>query len=210
MADTTTVETATPEVVKNDVTPVATPPSVNSNDNSEVEKLRKELEQSQMRANQLENEKKKREEADADIKRKQLEDQEQWKEVAEQEKAKREALETEKQEAETKQTLSIAEQSIFAEFSPEAIEVAQEAGLTLTEDSDEAKNTLKSKLEKIQAKVITGNTVTPNNPGNLPETNDRAQLVQAMRNGDKQAKDKVISTLPVLDVMRAQAGYTKQ
>lgn len=215
MADTPQGETVVQEPPKNDVTPVAAPAPQqdNSNDKSEVEKLKEELklaQQKAMRVGQVENELERMKKAEDERKSKQLEEQEQWKELAEQEKAKREALETERLEAETREKLRLAQETIFAEFSPEAIEVAQEAGLSLTEDSDEAKANLKSKLEKISQKVITGNKVTANNPGEQPQNEDRAQQVQEMRMGNKEARDKVIGNLKVLDTMRAQAGYVKQ
>lgn len=208
MSDTTTVETATP-VVKNEVTPPSAPaPQVNTTDNSELDRVKKELEQTQMRANQLNNQLEAKAKAEEEAKAKQLEEQNEFKSLYEQEKAKREAQDNERQEAETKQNLTIAEQAIFAEFDPSAIEVAKDAGLTLTEDSDEAKAALKTKLEKIQSKVVTGN-VTSNNPGSLPEKNDRAELLPAMRAGSTEARDKAVGTLKSLDVMRAQAGYTQ-
>lgn len=207
-------ETVVQEPPKNDVTPVAAPePQVNSNDSSELDKLKAELKeanQKAMRVGQVENELKRIKDAQEADQRKQLEDQEQWKEVAEQEKAKREELEKGNQDRETQEALRISKEAIFAEFSPEAIEVAEEAGLTLSEDTDDAKATLKSKLEKISQKVITGNKVTPNNPGAEVQPDDRAQKVQAMRAGNTKARDEVIGSLKSLDAMRAQAGYTPE
>ena len=209
MTDTTQVETATQEEVKNNVTTPSAPSQVNTTDNGEVEKLRKELEQAQMRANQLNNQLEAKAKAEEAERQKQLEEQNEFKSLYEQEKTKREAIESERQEAETKQTLRLSEEAIFAEFDPTAIEVAKEAGLSLTEDSDEAKAILKSKLEKIAQKVVTTNKVTSNNPGPQPENHEeRAELVQAMRAGNHQARDKVVSTLSSLDAMRKQAGYT--
>lgn len=209
MSDTTPVETATP-VVKNEVTPPSAPaPQVNTTDNSELDKLKKELEQTQMRANQLNNQLEAKAKAEEEAKAKKLEEQNEFKSLYEQEKAKREAVETERQEAETKQSLSIAEQAIFAEFDPSAIEVAKDAGLSLSEDSDEAKAALKTKLEKIQSKLVS-TPVSSNNPGITPENPDQTQKIRAMRAGNTQARDEVIGGLKSLDFMRAQAGYTKQ
>lgn len=216
MADTPTNGETVPPVVKNDVTPPAAPqsapaPQVNTTDNGEVEKLRKELEQAQMRANQLNNQLEAKAKAEEEARQKQLEDQNEFKSLYEQEKTKREAIENERQEAETKQALRLSEETIFAEFDPTAIEVAKEAGLSLTDDSDEAKAALKAKLEKIAQKVVTTNKVTPNNPGAQPENHEeRAQLVQAMRAGNHQARDKVVRELSSLDLMRKQAGYSQQ
>lgn len=207
--DTTKVETPAP-VVKNEVTPPSAPaPQVNATDNSELDKLKKELEQTQMRANQLNNQLEAKAKAEEEAKAKKLEEQNEFKSLYEQEKAKREAVENERQEAETKQALSIAEQAIFAEFDPSAIEVAKDAGLSLSEDSDEAKAALKTKLEKIQSKLVS-TPVSSNNPGITPENPDQTKKIEAMRAGNTQARDEVIGGLKSLDFMRAQAGYTKQ
>ncbi len=209
MAGTPTGETVVSEDSKTTVTTPSAPPQVNTTDNSESEKLRKELEQAQMRANQLQNQLEAKSKAEEEARQKQLEEQNEFKSLYEQEKAKREAIETERQEAETKQSLSLAEQAIFAEFDPEAIEIAKEAGLSLNDDSDEAKTTLKSKLEKIQSKVV-NKSVTPNNPGSVQEPDNKAELLQRMRAGDTKARDEAVSGLKSLDFMRQQAGYTKQ
>lgn len=211
MADTPTGETVVQEPPKNDVTPVAAPaPQVNSNENGEVERHKKEAAQAQMRANQLENELKKIREQQEAQKQKELEEQEQYKSLYEQEKAKREAAEIEQQEAQRKAELEQTQNTIFAEFNQEAIEVAKEAGLTLTDTTDEAKNAFKERMTRIQERTITGRSVTPNNPGtDTPQEIDRAQEIQAMRAGNKEARSKLISNLPVLDAMRKQAGYEK-
>jgi hypothetical protein len=213
MADTDTKpsETATPAEVKNDATPPSVPADqVNATDNSELEKLKKEKEQAEMRANQLANQLKAKEDAEAETKRKQLEDQQEWKQIAEQNQAKLDAIQQESDEKAKAETLRLAEETIFAEFSQEAIEVAKEAGLALPEDSDSARQTFKEKLQKISDKVVSSNKVTPNNPGTTPETSDRAELVERMRNGDKEATGKVVSELKSLDFMRQQAGYTNE
>lgn len=211
MTDTPNGETATQEEVKNNVTTPSAPAQVNTTDTGELDKLKKELEQTQMRANQLNNQLEAKAKAEEEARAKQLEEQNEFKSLYEQEKAKREAADKERQEAETKQALTLSQDTIFAEFDPSAVEVAKEAGLTLTEDSDEAKNAFKARLQKIADKVVSTNKVTSNNqaPDNTVAP-ERAELVGQMRAGSKDARDKVISTLPVLDVMRKQAGYTQQ
>ena len=83
MSDTTPiVETVKTEAPSNNATPTATP-QVNAVDTAEVERLRKEKEQADMRIRQLENEAKKRQEADEATRLTQLEEQNEWKTVAE-------------------------------------------------------------------------------------------------------------------------------
>jgi hypothetical protein len=212
MADTPTGETVTPGDSQPTVqTPAAPAPApANASDQADVERLRKEKEQADLRIRQLENEKAARDKADEEAKQQRLADNDEWKQIAEQEKAKREALENERQEAETKQALRLSEEAIFAEFSQDAIDVAKEAGLSLTEDSDSAKEAFKSRMQKISEKVVSTPQVTPNNPGVTPEANDRAELVQRMRYGDTAARDQAVNGLKSLDFMRAQAGYTNE
>lgn len=204
-------ETENPGASQTPATPAATPAPVQDNGSAaDVERLRKEKEQAQMRINQLEKEAEARKKADEEAQQKRLEEQNEYKSLFEQEKAKREAIENERQEAETKEQKRLAEETIFAEFSQEAIEVAKEAGLALKDDSDEAKADFKQRLEKISQRVTSNAGVTPNNPGVQEQTVDRSEQVQRMRMGDKNARDQVINSLPVLDVMRKQAGYTSQ
>lgn len=210
MTDTPSGETATQEEVKNNVTTPSVPTQVTTTDNGEAEKLRKELEQAQMRTNQLQNQLDAKAKAEEEARNQALEEQNEFKSLYEQEKAKREASENERQEAEAKEALRISQEAIFAEFPEDAIDIAKEAGLGLAEDSEEAKTALKERMQKIADKVVSTNKVTPNNPGAQVQNDERAELVKQMRYGNKEARAKVINTLPVLDQMRKQAGYTNQ
>lgn len=211
MAGTSKDETVTQGDSQTTVTTATTPdpaPAVQDNGSAaEVERLRKEAEQKELRIRQLENEKAAREKAEQEAQQKQLEEQNEFKSLYEQEKAKREAIENERLEAEAKESKRLAEETIFAEFSQEAIEVAKEAGLSLKDDSDEAKADFKERLSKISQKVASNAGVTPNNPGVQEQPVDRSEQLQQMRAGNKQVRDQVINSLPVLDVMRKQAGY---
>src|SRR4051812_21998082 len=95
MADTPTGETVTPEALENKVTPVAAPVA-NAVDPAEVERLRKEVEQTNLRNRQLQNEADARKKAEDERVAKELESQNEYKLLHEQEKAKREELEAEK------------------------------------------------------------------------------------------------------------------
>lgn len=194
---------------KNDATPsVPASAPVNTVDTAEVERLKKEATQAQMRANQLENELKKREAAEEAARLKQLEENNEWKSIAEQNKAKLEALEAERESEQRSKELLTAKQEVFKEFPAEVIELAEETGLSLADSTDEAKEALKAKLEKISARVVTKAPVTPNNPANPnPPDADRAEKLKRMAYGDKQARADVIGSLPGVEAMRKMAGF---
>lgn len=206
-----TGETANPKPLENNASqPSAPQPVVNTVDQAEVERLKKEAEQARMRANQLENELKKKKEAEEAAKLKQLEEQNEWKSVAEQERAKREALEQEREAEERAKTLSTAKQEIFKGFPAEVIEIAEETGLGLTEDTDEARAALKEKLDKINARVVKTSTPGPNNPQTpSPVAANRQELIKQAKYGNREARMKVISTIPAVQEMRRQAGFTE-
>ena len=206
MTDTPNSETVVEP--KNDATPSAPQPVVNTVDTAEVERLKKEAAQAQMRANQLENELKKREAAEEAAKLKQLEENNEWKSVAEQNRIKLEALEAEREADERAKELAAAKQEVFKEFPAEVIELAEETGLNLSDVTDDAKEALKAKLEKIQSRVVTNKPVTPNNPANpAPVDADRSEKLKRMAYGDKQAREEIISSLPGVEAMRKMAGF---
>lgn len=206
MTDTPNSETVVEP--KNDATPSAPQPVVNTVDTAEVERLKKEAAQAQMRANQLENELKKREAAEEAAKLKQLEENNEWKSVAEQNRIKLEALEAEREADERAKELAAAKQEVFKEFPAEVIELAEETGLSLSDVTDDAKEALKAKLEKIQSRVVTNKPVTPNNPANpAPVDADRSEKLKRMAYGDKQAREEIISSLPGVEAMRKMAGF---
>jgi hypothetical protein len=195
MADTPqTGETVVNEELKNEGTPTSTQPQGNASDQA-AEQLRKEKEQAQMRANQLENELKKIREAEEAAKQKQLEEQNEFKSLYEQEKAKREEFEKERQEAEAKAQLSSAENEVFGEFPDDVVEIAKDAGIGLNETSDEAKERLRSTLSKLSGK--TDNTPKPNN-GNTPPTPKMTRdelLAEHAKNPNPNLMDEAIAQL---------------
>lgn len=193
---------------KNDATPSVPAPQVNTVDTAEVERLKKEAAQAQMRANQLENELRKREAAEEAARLKQLEENNEWKSVAEQNRAKLEALEAEREAEERSKELAAAKQEVFKQFPAEVIELAEETGLSLSDATEDAKEALKAKLEKIQSKVVTSKPVTPNNPANPnPPDADRSEKLKRMAYGDKQARQEIIGSLPGVEAMRKMAGF---
>lgn len=206
MADTPTGETVTPGDSQTTVTTASTPPQDNASA-AEVERLRKQVQQTELERNQLRNRLEAEEKAKEEAQRKRLEEQDEWKQIAEQERIKREALETERETEQRSQQLTSATNQIFAEFPKDAVELAQEMGLTLADDSEAAKEQLKTKLSNIAAKVSSQTTTTPNNPAAPPATADKAELLARMGNGDKEARASLIGNIPAVQAMKKQAGW---
>ena len=211
MADTPTGETVTPEAPSNNATPTATP-VVNAVDPAEFERLKKEAEQATLRANQLANQLKAKEEAEAASKAKQLEENQQFKELWEKSEAEKQALLDKQAEEQRKAELANQTSTVLSSYSPTVQELARTAGLTLSDDSDEAQAELKAKLDAFAAKVPSAR-VEPNNPApSAPGTPDRESALNVMRmnnvpNSAKQAATKkAIGSLESMKVLRANAG----
>lgn len=151
-----------------------------------VEELRKKLEQQEMRANQLANKLKAKEEAEEEATRKQLEQKEEFKSLYEQEQAKREELERTIEEEKKKKSLEKVSEGIFSEYSEDVRALADEVGLTLTDDSEEAQQLLKDKLDKINSKVVKTSEPKPNNPnpGQKTVTLDEGEIREALRSDE--------------------------
>lgn len=192
MAETPNGETQNQPPLKNDG---------NSSDSSqlaaEIERMRKEKEQAEMRANQLANELKAKADAEEAARLKKLEEENEWKQLAEQEKAKREALEQEREAAAAKVELQNSQSEIFKEFPQEVVEVATEAGLGLSEASEEAKEKLRASLTKLSEKIAGQAGVRPNNPSvPQPSGKTREELLQAhAQNSSPRAFQEAVSGL---------------
>lgn len=202
MADTPNGETANPGASQTPVTTVVTPPAQsNAADPAEVERLRKQAEQAEMRARQLENEKAERDKRDAEAEQKRLEEQNEYKSLFEQEKAKREAFEKEREEAVAKIELEKSQAEVYKEFPDDVVELAKDTGLTLNESSEEAKEALKTKLNKLSERVSGKNAVTSNNGNETTNKPDRHALmeqhakVQSITPGDTPVFHQALSEL---------------
>lgn len=158
-------ETGTPKAPENGTPPPAPTQGNAGNDASEVEKLRKERDQAQMRANQLEKEKVAREKAEADKQARELEEQNEFKTLHEQEKAKREALEGQIAAEANRKELDKAKSTLLSDYSDEVKELAEEAGMTLGSADEADVAAFKEKLDKIQKRLGATGKVKPNNPG---------------------------------------------
>jgi len=207
MADTVNhTETVAPEPLSNDGNPSATP--VVNVDAAEVERLKKEADQAKMEAAQARNEAAKMKAEQESIKAKQLEENEEFKTLYEQSQAKLKEIEAEQAARERAAELKGQTEKVYAEYPSNVVELARTAGLTLSDDSDEAVSALKEKLDTFKAKVGAP-TPSANNPrpeANNPSTNE--QLLQRMRGGDKTATYEYIQNLPSIKRMKeiAQNG----
>jgi ABC-type proline/glycine betaine transport system ATPase subunit len=161
--------------VQTPATPAVAPatPQVNAGDPAEVERLRKENEQKDLRVRQLENERAAREKADEEAKAKALEEQNQFKDLYEQEKAKREAAEAEAEKTQRESELKKARADVLAEYNEDVRALAEEVGIDLTDTDDSAVASFKEKLDKINTRVATTGTVGPNN---RQANNDKTEL----------------------------------
>lgn len=206
-----TPETAPPGDSKTTVQPQA-PVQGNASDPAEVERLRKEAQQQTMRANQLQKDLEARKKADEEARQKQLEENEQFKDLWEKEKAEKEALISEREAAQRKAELQAETSNLFKDYSPAVQDVARTTGLSLTDDSDEAKAELKSKLDTITSKIGSPRVEANNPPPSETPTPDREQAIKVMRmnnvpNSTKQAATRqAVGTLESLKTMKAQAG----
>jgi hypothetical protein len=200
-------ETVNPEAPSN--TPVQTPAPApgNASDPAEVERLKKEAEQATLRANQLANQLKAREEKEAEDERKRLEEQQEYKTLAEQAQAKLDAMEAEKRTEAEKRETAEAKAEIFKGYSEAAIELANDAGVDLTDTSDEAQAKLRSTLDKLQAKVA-DKPVTPNNGANTaPNPVNRDELLQQYATDNRESTfDAALQTIPGIQAMKASNG----
>lgn len=194
------------EPVKNDAPTVTEP-------NTELIAANKRAEQAEMRARQLENEKKDREKLDEVARQKQLEDNEEFKTLYEREKEARERLEAERQDEDTRKTIQSAKAEIFAGYSPEVIELAEATGIDLYDESDASQEAFKAKLDIITSKIpTTTKTVHGSNPSPTAPalTDDTKVLLNRLRYDDRSisrsARRTLISNLPELREMRGIAN----
>lgn len=163
MADTPTGETVTPGDSQTTVTPPTTP--VVNVDSAEVERLRKEKEQSDLRIRQLENEAAARKKTEDDLKAKQLEEKEEFRTLYEQTQARLKEIEDTQSAQDRQKELETATADVLKDYPENVQSLAKTAGLTLIDDSDASKTILKEKLDAFKAQIGTGTPgVRSNNP----------------------------------------------
>jgi len=172
MADTTPVETAAVAPSNEPNTPA---PVVGIVD---VEAAKREAAQAQIRANQLQNELDRIKAEQATAQQKQLEEKEEFKTLYEQTQTRLKEIEDASVAKERTQQLTSDTNAILSEYSDSVVELAKTVGLSLTDDSDAAKASLKEKLDAFKAKVGVAATVTSNNPSNPVQASDAADSVK--------------------------------
>lgn len=204
MADTPAGETVPPG---DSQTPVTTPaaPVANASDPAEVDRLRKEKEQADLRIRQLENEKVARDKADEEARQKQLEEKEEWKTVAEEAKSKLDAIEAEKATAERNAELKAESAKVLDEFAPEVKKVAETAGMSLADNTAEAIAEFKTKLtalaETVKAPTPAGNNPPPRgDDASLPS----AEVLTAIKYGNKDARKAYIQQSPSIQAVKKE------
>lgn len=204
MADgTPSGETSTPETPKNGTQPPA-PTQGNAGtsvDVGELEKLRKERDQAQMRANQLQKEKEAKDKAAADAEAKKLEEQNQFKDLYEQEKAKREGLEGSLEAEKAAKKLKDAKATVLADYPDELKSLAEDAGIEPASADEVDMNAFKAKLDKLHNAVGAKGKVGPNNPGNPGSTNQPSgdELKSALK--DQNKFEEILSKRPGIAAM---------
>lgn len=216
MAEGTDVTPVTPETApsgdsKTTVQPQA-PVSGNASDPAEVERLRKEAQQQTMRANQLQKDLEARKKADEEARQKQLEENEQFKDLWEKEKAEKEALISERETARRKAELQAETSNLFKDYSPAVQKLAVTAGLSLSDDSDEAKADLKAKLDTFSSEIGSPRVEANNPPPTETPTPDREQAIKVMRMNNvpnstrRNAVKTAVGNLESIKAMKAQVG----
>lgn len=149
--------------VNNPVTPAAEKPGEKKPD-AQVEQLRKEKEQAEMRANQLANQLKAKEDAEREAEEKRLEEENQYKDLYEKRDARVKELEAEADRRERETLLKAKAEEIYKDYPDIVREVAEDAELKLADTDEDSVEAFKKKLDNFKTKL--GNAkVTPNNPG---------------------------------------------
>jgi chromosome segregation ATPase len=199
-------ETPAPVAPSNEPGNTNTPPQVTVS--ADVEAAKREAEQAKIRANQLANEKKALEDKLAEVERKKLEEKEEFKTLYEQTNARLAEREAADAAKERSAELTKATEAVYAEYPSNVVELAKTAGLSLSDDSEEAAKALKEKLEVFKSKVGPS-APSANNPRPVtPEVASREEQMKRIRGGDKAALGEFIRSNPGIQRMKeiAQNG----
>lgn len=200
MADTPkSGDPVTPATPSNEPSPSGTPAPTEpvKTDDGEVERLRKEIAQRELRerqlANELEAERKAKAEAEAD----KLKENEEFKTLYEQSEAKLKAYEAEQEEAKTKAELKSAEDEILGEYDEAVRKEAKELGFSLTDTTDESKTILKNRLDKIKG-MVSNERITPNNPAPNQKAKPSFENDKGVIEGEVQGSkfDEIVAQMP--------------
>lgn len=215
MADTVeSTETAPTEPLKNDA-----PAATSTVTPEEAAELKRQRDQAEMRARQLEKEKQDREKQDEEAARKKLAQDSEYQTLAEREKERADRLQQEIDDTNRRTTLQQAENSILSGFSSEVRDTAQDLGINLLDDDDTSKTAFTQKLESIQTRLgapaptVKGNNPPPSskpNTDNVEKDKDLARLRYSDNPEAKgvadAAKKRVFSNLESIKEMKRSAG----
>jgi len=171
---------------------------------TEVEKLRKQLQQEQMEKNMLRNKLSDKEKAEEEAAKKKLEENEQFNKLYEQEKAAREKLEAELEAKEQNAKKAELKSTVENDFSAETIELARETGIDLADTDEEAVESYKAKLAKIEEKTKSSGKIGGNNPGTptTPPIPEGDELKAALK--DPAMFDDLVSRMPGIAQMMSK------
>lgn len=192
----------------NNVTPPATPPAVTPEATAEVERLRKELEQKDIRNRQLENEAAARKTTEEEAARKKLEEDQQFKTLADQEKVRADAAEAKLAQADKQAEVKTEADKLLADYSPEVRKLATEVGVSLTDTDDTSVAAFKARLDALNA-PFGGKKVTPNNPNTpdpgKPGFGNADGIVEQPLDRDPNKFDELAKSMPgIASMMRPQ------
>lgn len=235
MADTPAPgETTKPPVVpENNGSPAPAAPAAGGSTNDDAAQLRKELEQMKMRANQLENEKAKRDKEEQERQRKQLEEQNEYKTLFEKTDAELKAIREREEKAQRDTELAKVSEGVLKDYPQEVRDLAETAGLSLSDESEVSRTAFKEKLDAIAQRINPGQTAAPNNPSNLPTPgNQNSDLPDELHplddteflgkggrvvtkmgldgaKGNLRASLSYVGKLNAVEQMRKDSGYTR-
>lgn len=203
-----TGETPTQTAPSNGTGTVAAPAQPD-NSSVDVEAAKKQAEQARMEANMLRNQLEKIKAEQEAAKTKQLEEKEEFKTLYEQTQADLERIKNEQAAKEREAELKGTTEKVLSEYPQSVVKLARTAGLSLSDDSEEAVTALKEKLDEFKKEVAPNATPSANNPREtVPEDANQAELLKRMRAGDQKAASEFIQSMPVFQQWKegAQKG----
>lgn len=221
MADpvTTTVPEPTPSEPLAPVSSPSAPLPDNTTQTADAATLQAQLQKLEMERNMLRKQKDALEKEKSEKTRTELEEKEDYRTLAERAQAELDTLRRERDAADNEATVKTATADVYKDFPENVRKIAETAGMNVTDDSDEAKATLKTKLEAIKAQVgtVTGTPVVPGNnpaPSINPETPDRSELIGKMRFDNHRTREEAVRTavgsLDIIKTMKQMSGREAQ
>lgn len=205
MADTDTQvpETVAPQPLEN-INSVS--PAAPEQGNAELDAIRKEAEQTKMRANQLANELAEAQKKIAEAETAKLQEKEDYKTLWEQANSRLQEQATAQEQATFKAEVAKKESEVTSQYPERVLEIAKTVGLTLDGVDEESATAFKAKLDKINDELGSSAKNRPENRGGNTDTNGvtREQAIERMRQGDRAAVNDAIETLGFVQAYNKQ------